>query len=329
MRKSNTVVASILVLVAALGFGENKQLRSRAEALWAKAESVSDLDGAGLAYRESATFTLYLPSGEVHGTYAREFVNADNWREALAAGEYRSLSIHKGSQTYRDENTAFTPPIITLAIAALAPVKRYWAHKESVDKIESTENASRVQAVCTESTIKRADYSEKHQACFSPDSGTLLSDSQGDEAILRSSYRTFQGRLLPDRIEVSDQERKMIEGQVEYSLQPELVPDSIKLPADFKPEPECKDQRPPGLLSYSEPAIPRHAQERHQNALVVIRIRVGTDGSVKGGTIIQSAGLDYDENAISAVRTWRFKSRTCSGLPRETNIDVEMNFRTY
>jgi hypothetical protein len=29
MKKSNTVVASILVLVTALGFGENKQLRSR------------------------------------------------------------------------------------------------------------------------------------------------------------------------------------------------------------------------------------------------------------------------------------------------------------
>ena len=45
--------------------------------------------------------------------------------------------------------------------------------------------------------------------------------------------------------------------------------------------------------------------------------------------VARPAGYGFDEEAVAAVRGWRFRPSTCDGKPTDAQINVEVNFKLY
>jgi TonB family protein len=63
--------------------------------------------------------------------------------------------------------------------------------------------------------------------------------------------------------------------------------------------------------------------------IVTLMLVVGKDGRPYDIHVRQSLGMGLDEQAIEAVKTWRFRPATLDGKPVDAQIAVEVNFRLY
>jgi len=60
---------------------------------------------------------------------------------------------------------------------------------------------------------------------------------------------------------------------------------------------------------------------------VILRIEVDTNGRPRNISVRQSLGLGLDEQAMDAVRHWKFRPGRQNGRPVVTVALVEVNFR--
>ena len=76
------------------------------------------------------------------------------------------------------------------------------------------------------------------------------------------------------------------------------------------------DQAPSAAASNPVPPYPADALARGIEGLVLLRVRIGADGSVEEATVHQSSGTpSLDESALSTVRRqWRFEPATRCGV---------------
>jgi TonB family protein len=97
---------------------------------------------------------------------------------------------------------------------------------------------------------------------------------------------------------------------------------------------------PPKLIHSIDPQYSKEAKKRKFTGISVISLRVETDGNPTEIQIVQSAAdkadkknqaaaLSLDENALAAVRQYRFQPATCQGTAVPVTIHVEVNFRIF
>ncbi len=84
---------------------------------------------------------------------------------------------------------------------------------------------------------------------------------------------------------------------------------------------------PPEVLEYTTPPLySDEARARGVEGTVVVRARVGLDGRATGGHVVEGLGHGLDQNALVALRHWRFRPGTRNGRPVETDADVHIGF---
>lgn len=85
---------------------------------------------------------------------------------------------------------------------------------------------------------------------------------------------------------------------------------------------------PPHVIEARDPEYSEDARRAGVNGTVVLSIVVGTDGGVQYNVALQSSpGYGLEEEAIRAVRKWKFKPATMRGNPVSFRTQVEVNFR--
>lgn len=85
----------------------------------------------------------------------------------------------------------------------------------------------------------------------------------------------------------------------------------------------------PRATSAPDPTYSTVAKEAHYQAVTVLWMVVNTSGVPENIRIQRAAGLGLDEQAVLAVRNWRFDPATKDGQPVSVQINVEVNFRLY
>ncbi len=75
-------------------------------------------------------------------------------------------------------------------------------------------------------------------------------------------------------------------------------------------------------LSYSE-----EARLNHISGIVKLKFTVDIEGHAKDIEVVQSVGYGLDENAVKAVRTWKFEPATKDGKPIEWTTTMDCEFR--
>ena len=86
------------------------------------------------------------------------------------------------------------------------------------------------------------------------------------------------------------------------------------------------DLHPPHLLSAPAPSYPAGREDGDLHPTVVLRITVTAAGEVTDVVVEHSAGLDFDAEAVRAVRTWTFEPATRGETPVPSRIRVAVHF---
>jgi TonB family protein len=83
----------------------------------------------------------------------------------------------------------------------------------------------------------------------------------------------------------------------------------------------------PTLLWKTEPEYSEEARKARLQGTVLLRIEVNTVGQAQHVTVRQSLGLGLDDQAIEAVKRWKFSPGKVNGKPAVMVAYVEVNFR--
>ena len=81
------------------------------------------------------------------------------------------------------------------------------------------------------------------------------------------------------------------------------------------------------LTKRVQPEYTPEARAAGLEGSVVLYIEVNPAGEVENTQVIQSLGLGLDEQAMDAVKQWRFKPRSMGGRPPNVAQSAEVNFR--
>lgn len=86
---------------------------------------------------------------------------------------------------------------------------------------------------------------------------------------------------------------------------------------------------PPRVLHQPEPRFSEAAREMRYSGNVRVYLHVDKDGMPQEIRLLRPAGLGMDENAVEAVRGYRFQPALESGKPVQIEMQVEVNFQIY
>lgn len=86
----------------------------------------------------------------------------------------------------------------------------------------------------------------------------------------------------------------------------------------------------PKLIFSPDPEFTEEARRTKHQGVVVMTVRVGTDGRIHQPQITRSLGMGLDEKALETIKLWRFEpARTADGTPVAVYASIEVNFRLY
>jgi TonB family protein len=82
----------------------------------------------------------------------------------------------------------------------------------------------------------------------------------------------------------------------------------------------------PVLIYRVEPEYSEEARKAHYEGVVILEAIIRKNGIVDAINIVRKLGLGLDQNAIDAVKKWRFKPATKDGTPVDSSIRFEVSF---
>jgi len=83
---------------------------------------------------------------------------------------------------------------------------------------------------------------------------------------------------------------------------------------------------PPEVLFYTDPFYTRTARERRVEGTVTVEGAFDVKGCMKVVRIIKTIGSGLDENALAALRSWRFSPAKRNGEPVEALAQIDIDF---
>lgn len=82
----------------------------------------------------------------------------------------------------------------------------------------------------------------------------------------------------------------------------------------------------PTVVYRVEPQYSEEARKARYQGTVVLQTVVRRDGKVDVVNLVRSLGFGLDQNAIQALKEWRFRPGTMNGVPVDVIVNVEVRF---
>lgn len=82
----------------------------------------------------------------------------------------------------------------------------------------------------------------------------------------------------------------------------------------------------PVLVYQIDPQYSEEARKARYQGTVVLETIVRKDGKIDILHLVRSLGFGLDQNAIEAVKQWRFRPATMNGMPVDVTLNVEVRF---
>jgi TonB family protein len=85
--------------------------------------------------------------------------------------------------------------------------------------------------------------------------------------------------------------------------------------------------KPPTLVSKLEPQYSEEARSAKYQGTVLLKVVIDVDGKAKDMEVVNGLGLGLDEQAVLAIRQWKFNPGMKDGLPVPVMAQIEVNFK--
>jgi TonB family protein len=85
----------------------------------------------------------------------------------------------------------------------------------------------------------------------------------------------------------------------------------------------------PEPVSTPEPEFSQTARYERFQGVVVVKVVIAKDGSIRQVRLVRPIGLGLDEQAETRIKTWRFSPATRNGEPVAVEMNVEVAFNLY
>jgi TonB family protein len=82
----------------------------------------------------------------------------------------------------------------------------------------------------------------------------------------------------------------------------------------------------PRIVSSPPPKFSEQARKARRQGICTIRLLVDAKGEPTDIRVIEGLGMGLDEEAVEAVKNWKFEPGTISGRPVAVQVDVEVDF---
>jgi protein TonB len=82
----------------------------------------------------------------------------------------------------------------------------------------------------------------------------------------------------------------------------------------------------PSVIYRIDPQYSEEARKARYQGTVVLEAIVKRDGTVQILRVVRSLGFGLDENAIAALRQWKFRPGMKNGVPVDVALNIEVNF---
>jgi periplasmic protein TonB len=82
----------------------------------------------------------------------------------------------------------------------------------------------------------------------------------------------------------------------------------------------------PSVIYRVEPTYSEEARKAKYQGVVVLSAIVRKDGTIQILKVVRGLGLGLDENAISALKQWKFRPGMKNGIPVDVALNIEVNF---
>ncbi|HVN82362.1 MAG TPA: energy transducer TonB [Terriglobia bacterium] len=83
---------------------------------------------------------------------------------------------------------------------------------------------------------------------------------------------------------------------------------------------------PPTVVFRVEPTYSEEARKAKYQGVVVLSAIVRKDGTIEILKVVRGLGLGLDENAIQALKQWKFRPGMRNGAPVDVALNIEVNF---
>jgi TonB family protein len=87
--------------------------------------------------------------------------------------------------------------------------------------------------------------------------------------------------------------------------------------------------RPPTLIYQVDPSFSEQARKAKKSGEVLVSLIVEEDGTPQQVRVVRGVGYGLDENAVNAVRQYRFEPATENGKPVRVHIQVQVRFQIF
>jgi protein TonB len=87
------------------------------------------------------------------------------------------------------------------------------------------------------------------------------------------------------------------------------------------------DVKAPAITARSEPRYTEPARAARVEGVVVVEAIISKDGRVEQVRVIKDLPMGLGDEAIAAVKKWRFKPATLNGQPVEVIFNLTVNFK--
>jgi TonB family protein len=324
-----------LNLIVSTCFGISKE--SEAASLIERAKQLSEIRAEGApGFRLKITFKTVKKDGSVaEGTYTEVWASKAQWRKDIVLGDFRRTEIVVGRKRWLLDSSMSLPTVTSritdlsslTEMSRLRPETRPEMWKP--DKIADRETKS-ITVRCLESKFDT--LGGRSALCFDKSSGVLVAEITPlelgkrivDKACYFSDYQNFGNRTLARFYECDEDRDPRLSARI-VELVAEPTPDpSLFRPLDgAKESVNCLVVKPPTPVHQEKPNPPKGMRGRN---VVVMTMRVGTDGKPHDLMVSSAPNGDFDEAALKAARQWRFKPATCDGEAVEVEITLETDF---
>jgi len=267
----------------------------------------------------------------VDGTYRLLWNGPDQWREEVTFPGYSEIQIGDKGTIWLRRSTDFIPVPVFLLHQALgfgssagAPPKQSLVRLDidagdTIGKIKSQKKHDQ-KLTCFE-VVDRQRYSS--EICMIDSTEQIAREaSQFKDADVQPVGSKVYPRNLRDVLEHSS--LKVIINDLATPAQ--FPPDAFTPTSGLIAESGCMNPTSPHLVKRADPEYPMDARRQHVQGTVSFDVKIGTDGLVTFGKVVENPGAELVDSARRALTMWRYDPATCNGQPVVVSTVLQVNY---